>query len=67
MYNGQVKEHGRTRKAVIGTIRICKNENLLKEYLESREKEVVDMMMTLFDETGLCTAESVKAQVEKRL
>ncbi len=50
VYNGQVKEHGRTRKAVIETIRICKNENLLKEYLESREKEVVGIMMALFDQ-----------------
>ena len=50
VYNGQVKEHGRTRKAVIGTIHICKNENLLKEYLESREKEVVGIMMALFDQ-----------------
>lgn len=50
VYNGQVKEYGRTRKAVIETIRICKNENLLKEYLESREKEVVSIMMALFDQ-----------------
>ena len=50
VYNGQVKEHGRTKKAVIETIRICKNENLLKEYLESREKEVVGIMMALFDQ-----------------
>ena len=50
VYNGQVKEHGRTKKAVIETICICKNENLLKEYLESREKEVVGIMMALFDQ-----------------
>ena len=50
VYNGQVKEHGMTRKAVLETIRICKDKNLLKEYLESREKEVVDIMMTLFDQ-----------------
>lgn len=50
VYNGQVEEHGRTKKAVIETIRICKNENLLKEYLESREKEVVGIMMALFDQ-----------------
>ncbi|MCI9080298.1 MAG: hypothetical protein HFH68_15560 [Lachnospiraceae bacterium] len=50
VYNGQVKEHGRTKEAVIETIRICKNENLLKEYLESREKEVVGIMMALFDQ-----------------
>jgi DNA-directed RNA polymerase specialized sigma24 family protein len=32
------------------TIRICKDRNLLKEYLESREMEVVTIMMSLFDE-----------------
>jgi len=50
VYDGQVKEHGRTKKTVLETIRICKNENLLKEYLESREKEVVGIMMALFDQ-----------------
>ncbi len=32
------------------TIRICKDKNVLAEYLKSREKEVVDIMMTLFDD-----------------
>ena len=32
------------------TIRICKDKNVLKEYLESQEREVVDIMMTLYDE-----------------
>ena len=32
------------------TIRICRNRNILKEYLESREKEVIDIMMALFDQ-----------------
>jgi hypothetical protein len=50
VYNEQVKEKGRTREAVLETIRICKDRNILKEYLESREKEVVDIMMTLFDD-----------------
>ena len=40
----------RTRKAIMETIRICKDRNVLKEYLESRENEVVNIMMTLFDE-----------------
>ena len=31
-------------------IRICKDEDILKEYLRSREKEVVDIMMMLFDD-----------------
>ena len=45
-----MKEYGRTKEAVLETIRICKNRKILKEYLESREKEVVDIMMTLFDQ-----------------
>ena len=50
VYDGQRKKFGKTRKAIEETIRICKNENVLKEYLENKEKEVVDIMMTLFDE-----------------
>lgn len=50
VYTSQVKLHGRTRKAVMETIQICKDEDILKEYLEAREKEVVDIMTTLFDQ-----------------
>ena len=50
IYNEQKKLHGRSKETIIKTIRICKDRNILKEYLESREKEVVDIMMTLFDE-----------------
>lgn len=50
VYNEQRKLYQRTRKAIMETIRICKDRNVLREYLESREKEVVDIMMTLFDE-----------------
>ena len=49
VYDEQRKLYGRTRKAIEETIRICKERNVLKEYLESREGEVVTMMMTLFD------------------
>ncbi|MDE5696466.1 MAG: hypothetical protein K2I96_03485 [Lachnospiraceae bacterium] len=42
--------YGNTKKAVTETIRICKDRNVLKEYLESKEQEVVDIMMTLFDD-----------------
>ena len=48
--NEQVKVYGRTRKAIQEVIRICKDKDVLKEYLESREQEVLDMMMELFDE-----------------
>ena len=50
VYNEQRKKHGQTKKAVTETIRICKNRNVLKEYLESKEQEVVDIMMALFDD-----------------
>lgn len=50
VYNEQVKLYGRTRKAVTETIHICKDRNVLKEFLTSREKEVITIMMTLFDE-----------------
>ena len=46
----QVKIYGRTKKAVEETIRLCQDRNVLKEYLESRQKEVVTIMMTMFDQ-----------------
>ena len=49
VYNEQVKIYGRTRKAVIETIKICMDRNILKDYLTEREKEVVTIMMSLFD------------------
>lgn len=48
--NEQVKIHGRTRKAIQETIRICKDKNVLREYLESKEQEVLDMLMELYDQ-----------------
>ncbi|MCI8483997.1 MAG: hypothetical protein HFH41_06625 [Lachnospiraceae bacterium] len=39
-----------TKKAIMETIRICKDRNVLKKYLESREKEVIDIMVTLYSQ-----------------
>ncbi len=50
VYTEQVKKHGYTRKAVLETIRICKDQDVLTEYLKTREREVVSIMMALFDE-----------------
>ncbi|NBH18715.1 hypothetical protein D3Z55_14955 [Clostridiaceae bacterium] len=50
VYTEQVKKHGYTRKAVLETIRICKDQDVLAEYLKTREREVVSIMMALFDE-----------------
>ena len=50
VFNEQIKEHGMTKQAVTETIRICKDRNILKQYLSSREVEVVTIMMSLFDD-----------------
>ena len=48
--NEQVALNGRTLKAVKEIIRICRDRNLLKEYLSERETEVEKIMLTLFDQ-----------------
>ena len=45
----QVRKHGRTKKAIEETIRICSDKDILKEYLEAHRKEVVDIMTRLHD------------------
>ncbi len=49
-FDEQRKLYGMTEQAVKETIRICKDRNILKEYLISREVEVVTIMMSLFDD-----------------
>ncbi len=56
--------HGRTREAIFETIRICKDKNVLKEYLENREREVVDIMMTLYDEEEIMRS-YVRSEVQE--
>ena len=46
------------------TIRICRDRNVLREYLEKREKEVVNMMMTLFEEEQIMKAYT-KSMIEE--
>lgn len=50
------------------TIRICKNQNVLADFFSEREKEVVDIMMTLFNEEYILKTyvESEKLEAEKR-
>ena len=50
MYQEQVRLLGRTIEAVRETIRICKDRGVLREYLSAHEKEVVSIMMALFDQ-----------------
>lgn len=60
--NEQMKKYGRTRKAVMEAIRICKDRNVLSEYLSSKESEVVSIMMVLYDEE-----ETMRSYVESEV
>ena len=50
VFNEQIKKYGMTKQAGTETIRICKDRNILKQYLSSKEVEVVTIMMSLFDD-----------------
>ncbi len=74
VYNEQVKLHGRSREAVTETIRICKDRNVLRDFLGSREKEVISIMMSLFDDERIMRThiasekkEAAKETAEKML
>ena len=73
----QTRKYGKTRKAILETIRICKDQDVLKKYLQSRESEAVDIMITLFsfeeildgyvqDELRIVKEETRAAQEETR-
>ena len=68
IYNEQRKLYGRRKETILKTICLCKDRNILKEYLESREKEVVDIMMTLFDEQEIAEMHdnSIRAEGEEK-
>ena len=46
----QRRQYGYTMKAVEETLRICCDENILMPFLASRQKEVQDIMVTLFNQ-----------------
>ena len=48
-FNEQIKEHGMTKQAVTETIRICKDRNILKQYLSSKEVEVARNCLQITD------------------
>lgn len=56
VYNEQVERYGRSREAVMETIRICRDRGVLREFLVNREKEVISIMMALFDEEKIMRA-----------
>ena len=46
----QRKKFGPVKEAAVEAIRICKDRGVLTGYLKEREKEVIDIMITLFDQ-----------------
>ena len=60
------KEHGMTKQAVTETIRICKDRNILKQYLSSKEVEVVTIMMSLFDDEQIIRTYTKDTEKETR-
>ena len=50
IYTEQCRVCKTKAEAITETLRICKNEDILKEYLESRESEVYSMLDVLFDQ-----------------
>ena len=63
--DSQIKIYGRVKAAVENTIRICQNEDVLREYLEGRKKEVIDVMMLLFDHDYLVEAYARKREIKR--
>ena len=48
--DAQREKYGLTQRAIDETIRICIAENVLAPFLASRQKEVLEIMVTLFDQ-----------------
>ena len=48
--DAQVKKLGPTREAAEEAIRICQDRGVMVDYLEDRKKEVMDIMIMLFDQ-----------------
>ena len=65
VFNKQIKEHGMTKQAVTETIRICKDRNILKQYLSSKEVEVVTIMMSFIVEVSEYFPELLESDIKE--
>ena len=50
VFDEQRNLFGRTKDAILETIKICKDRNILRDYLTDKEQEVINMMMDLYDQ-----------------
>ena len=64
IHEEQIRLHGRTEEAIRETIRICRNHGILREYLDEREKEVMNIMTTLFDQEYWTTIYGMEQRAE---
>lgn len=64
VYTEQVRKYGYTREAVLETVRICRDKDVLAEYLKLKENEVISIMMELFDEEYIQMAYHKRLQRE---
>ena len=64
VYSEQRKKYGATDRAVREAIRICKDKNVLRDYLESREQEVIRIMSLLFDQDEIMRIHDVNLTAE---
>lgn len=57
-----------TKQAVTETIRICKDRNVLKQYLSNKDVEVVTIMMSLFDDEQIMRTytKDIEKETEKK-
>ncbi len=60
----QVKLKGRSRETAAEIIDICVENNILKDFLSSRKKEVIDMLDILFDQEYVVDAAISEAKRE---
>ena len=62
----QIKLYGNKKKAITETLRICKDEDVLREYLIECEKEVISMLDVLFDHEFIAEAHDNTVREEGR-
>ena len=49
IYKEKTREFGKTREAVLSTLKECKEQDVLKDYIVEHESEVIGIMMSLYD------------------
>ena len=61
------KQYGYTQKAIDETLRLCREEGILTLFLASREKEVKDIMFTLFDQEWVTQVHEKNIAISARM